>query len=126
MKAIILIIIFSTIFFSGCSPSVNFMKYSEDNYQPTNSVEVLRNKPIEKEFVELGELSLQIKKGIFSNKEEAVLKLKEKAKEIGADAIIILGEDSEGSVIVPIGDLYISVDKRYLKAIAIKYISNQE
>jgi len=126
MKAIISIIIFSTIFFSGCSPSVNFMKYSEDNYQPTNSVEVLRNKPIEKEFVELGELSLQIKKGIFSNQEEAVLKLKEKAKEIGADAIIILGEESEGSVIVPIGDLYTSVDKRYLKAIAIKYISNQE
>ena len=49
------------------------------------------------------------------------MKLKEKAKEIGADAIIILGEESEGSVIVPIGNLYTSVDKRFIKAIAIKY-----
>lgn len=97
------------------------MKYTENTYQPTKSIEVLRNKPVEKEFVELGELSLRIKKGLFSNQEEAVLQLKEKAKEIGADAIIILGEESEGNVIVPIGDLYTSVDKRYLKAIAIKY-----
>ena len=121
MKTIIPVIIFSTILLSGCSPSVNFMKYSDDNYPPTNSVEVLRNKPVEKEFTELGELSIQVKKGIFSNQEEVVLKLKEKAKEIGADAIIILGEESEGSVIVPIGNLYTSVDKRFIKAIAIKY-----
>jgi hypothetical protein len=122
MKVKTIKILFVLIFIFGCSPSVNFMKYSEDNYPPTNSIEVLRNKPVEKEFLEIGELSLQINKGIFSNQEEAVLKLKEKAKEIGADAIIILGEESEGSVIVPIGNLYTSVDKRYLKAIAIKYI----
>ena len=106
---------------NGCSPSVNFMRYNDNNYSPTNSVEVMRKKPVDKEFIELGELSIRVKKGIFSNQEDVVLKLKEKAKEIRADAIIILGEDSEGSVIVPIGDLYISVDKRYLKAIAIKY-----
>lgn len=105
----------------GCSPSVNFMRYNDSNYSPTNSVEVIRQKPIDKEFIELGELSIRVKKGIFSNQEDVILKLKEKAKEIGADAIIILGENSEGSVIVPIGDLYTSVDKRYLKAIAIKY-----
>jgi|SRR5690554_2977710 len=121
MKIIVYLITLSTVFLISCSPSVNFMKYSEDNYPPTNSVEVLRSKPVEKEFIELGELSLQVKKGIFSNQEEAVLKLKEKAKEIGADAIIILGEESEGSVIVPIGQLYTSVDKRFIKAIAIKY-----
>ena len=122
MKPVICLLSFLTLLsFSACSPSVNFMKYSEVNYPPTNSVEVLRNKPVEKEFVELGELSLQIKKGIFGNQEEAVLNLKKKAKEIGADAIIILGEESEGNVIVPIGDSYTSVDKRYIKAIAIKY-----
>lgn len=121
MKTIIPFIVFLTILLSGCSPSVNFMKYSDDNYPPTNSVEVLRKKPVEKEYLELGELSIQVKKGIFSNQEEVVLKLKEKAKQIGADAIIILGEESEGSVIVPIGNLYASVDKRFIKAIAIKY-----
>ena len=122
MKPVIyLLLFFVFLTFTACSPSVNFMKYNEDNYSPTNSVEVLRNKPVEKKFVELGELSIQVKKGIFSNQEEVVLKLKEKAKEIGADAIIILGEESEGSVIVPIGNLYTSVDKRFIKAIAIKY-----
>jgi len=118
MKTIISVIIFSSILFSGCSPSVNFMKYIEDTYPPTNSVEVLRKKPVEKEYIELGELTLKIKK---SNQEEAVLQLKEKAKEIGADAIIILGEESEGSVIIPIGNLYASVDRKSIRAIAIKY-----
>jgi len=113
-----LIIFFIALSYYGCSPSVNFMRYSDDAYPPTNSIEVLRNKPAEKEYVELGELSLRIKK---SNQEEAVIQLKEKAKEIGADAIIILGEESEGSVIVPIGNLYASVDRKSIKAIAIKY-----
>ncbi len=114
----ILIIIIAALLLCGCSPSVNFMKYTENTYPPTNSVEVLRNKPVSQEYTELGELSLKIKK---SNEEEAVLKLKEKAKEIGADAIILLGENSEGSVLVPVGNLYASVDMRYIKVIAIKY-----
>lgn len=113
-----LIIFFIALLFYSCSPSVNFMRYSEKTYPPTNSVDVLRNKPVEKEYFELGELSLKIKK---SNQDEAVIQLKEKAKEIGADAIIILGEESEGSVIVPIGNLYASVDRKSIKAIAIKY-----
>lgn len=121
MKIKIILLFFVTLTIYGCSPSVNFMKYSEDDYPATNSVEVLRNKPVEKEYVELGELSLRVKKGLFSNQDEVVLKLKEKAKEIGADAIIILGEETEGNVIVPIGNLYTTFDKRYLKAIAIKY-----
>ena len=36
----------------------------------------LRNKPVEKEFTELGELSIQVKKGIFSNQEEVVIEIK--------------------------------------------------
>lgn len=125
MKTNISITIFLTaILFLGCSPSVNFMRYVDESYPQTQSVEVLRNKPVEKEFIELGELSIQIKKGIlFGNEEDAVLDLIGKAKEIGADAIIIIGEGSEGNVIVPIGDGYTTVDKRYLKAIAIKYQS---
>lgn len=109
----------SILFLFGCSPSVNVMKYTEEVYQPTSSVEVLRSKPVEKEYLELGELSLRIKKGlIFNNQEEAVFKLKDKAKEIGADAIIILGEETEGATII---DDDTVVAKRYLKAIAIKY-----
>lgn len=121
MKTINLIIILVISLFLSAWYSVDFIKYSEETYSATTSVDVFRNKPVDREYIELGELSLRVKKGIFSNQESVVLKLKEKAKEIGADAIIILGEESEGSVIVPIGDLYTSVDKRYIIAIAIRY-----
>ena len=121
MKTINLIIILVISLFLSACYSVDFIKYSEETYSATTSVDVFRNKPVDREYIELGELSLRVKKGIFSNQESVVLKLKEKDKEIGADAISILGEESEGSVIVPIGDLYTSVDKRYIIAIAIRY-----
>lgn len=78
----------------------------------------MRAKPIQKEFIELGELSVRLKK---STEENAVIFLKEKAKSIGADAIVILGETSHGAVAVPIGKMYVVVNKRYLKALAIRY-----
>lgn len=63
-------------------------------------------------------MSVRLKK---STEENAVLYLKKKAMSIGADAIIILGESSGGSVVVPVGNMYAIVNKRYLKALAIKY-----
>jgi hypothetical protein len=105
------------------------MKYNSNIYPPTDSIEVLRNKPVEREFIELGELSIEIKKGIlFGNEEDAVLDLIGKAKEIGADAIIILGESSDGETTVPIKNVYTgqtisyeTIENKNLKAIAIKY-----
>ncbi len=58
------------LFLFGCSPSVDVMKNTEEVYQPTSSVEVLRSKPVEKEYLELGELSLTIKKGLIFNNQE--------------------------------------------------------
>ena len=116
----IIVVLFLSLILSSCY-SVDFVRYSDETYPASVSVEVFRNKPVDKEYIELGELSLRVKKGLFSNQEEVVIKLKEKAKELGADAIIILGEEKEGSVIVPVGDVYTSVDKRYIKAIAIRY-----
>jgi len=113
-------IIFLLLLSSACH-SVSFISYRDESYPASSSIEVFRSKSIEKEYIELGELSLRVKNGLFGNQDEVVLKLKEKAKEIGADAIIILGEETEGNVIVPIGNLYNSIDKRYIKAIAIKY-----
>jgi len=40
---------------------------------------------------------------------------------IGADAIVIIGESSDGSVAVPVGNMYAIVNNKYLKALAIKY-----
>ena len=121
MKAQNIIIILALSFLLSSCYSVDFVRYSDESYPESNNVEVFRSKPVDKEYIELGELSLRVKKGLFSNQEDVVIKLKEKAREIGANAIIILGEEKEGSVIVPVGDVYTSVDKRYIKAIAIRY-----
>lgn len=100
------------------------MKYTDATYPPSDNVEVLRVKPVEDDFIELGELKLRLKK---STEENAILYMKDKAKAIGASAIVILGEQDEGSVAVPIATgyggypMYGTVDRRYLKALAIRY-----
>lgn len=97
---------------------VKFTKYISEPYPATHTVDVLHVKPISRDCVELGQLSIRLKR---STEENAVLCLKEKAKEIGADAIVILGETSGGSIAVPIGSMYAIVHNRYLNALAIKY-----
>ena len=99
----------------ACAPSTKFMRYTDESYTPTTNVEVLRAKPIQRNFIELGEVSVR------STGEDAVLYLKRKAMSIGADAIVIIGESSDGSVAVPVGNMYAIVNNKYLKALAIKY-----
>lgn len=116
--------LFLALIFSACGRSVSFMKYNSNTYSPTDSVDVFRNNPIDKEYIELGELSI----GLKSKDEDAVLLLVNKAKQIGADAIILIGETSEGETTIPIKNIYtgqtmfyMSNEDKYLKAIAIKY-----
>lgn len=47
--------------------------------------------------------------------------LREKAMELGADAIILLGERSRGAVALPAGNMFLAVPIKDLCAIAIKY-----
>ena len=102
----------------ACAPSARFARYTEVSYPPTSDVEVLRTKPADRPYVELGEIRLRIKK---SNEDDAILVLKEKAKEVGADAIVILGKESRGTAIVPIGDMAMAVPLSDLVAVAIRY-----
>jgi hypothetical protein len=51
-----------------------------------------------------------------------ILILKAKAMEIGADAIVILGEQSHGAAIIPAGTIAMAVPIRYLVAVAIRYM----
>lgn len=122
MKLNIVLIILTLLLLTGCARTVKYMAYTGQKYPPSTSVEVLRAKPISREFIELGELRLRISS---RNEETAVLSLREKAKNIGADAIVILGESSGGAVAVPITSgqnaMYSVVNKRYLNALAIKY-----
>ena len=118
------IVIYSVMFviLLGCTRSVSYMRYMDNKYEPTSSIEVLRRKPITKNFIELGELKLRISR---RDEDDAIIKLKAKARLIGAHALIVLGESSNGSVAVPLntgqGTMYAMVNKRYITAIAIRY-----
>lgn len=90
------------------------MTYIDTKYPPTKNVEVLRIKPVDRDFIELGELKLNLNK---SNTDTAILVLKNKAKSIGADAIIVQepmaeGYISTGSFLIPV---------RSVNAIALRY-----
>jgi len=104
----------------GCatSPQVKVMRYTTEIFQPTSRIEVLHTKPVGRDYIEIGEISIRLKK---STEENAVVYLKEKARELGADAIIIMGDRSRGAVAVPIGSMAVAVPIRELYAIAIKY-----
>ena len=107
----------------GCAATnrqVKVMRYSLEDFAPTkiSKVEILRTKPVTKSYTEIGELSLRVGN---SNRETPPIKLKEKAAQLGADAIILMGERSTGSVDMPIGESYVTIDLRYLYGIAIKY-----
>ncbi len=94
------------------------MRYSADILEPTDRIEVFHTKPTDRDYVELAELSIRLDK---STEETAVLYLNDKAKELGADAIIMMGERTTGAFAMPLGNMAIAVPTKELYAIAIKY-----
>jgi len=117
MKKIICIFGLS-LFLIGCATKANVMRYTIETFPPTHHVEVFRSKVIDRDYIEIGEVSVRLKK---STKENAVALLVNKAKELGADAIILVGERSKGAVAMPIGNMAVAIPIKELCAIAIKY-----
>lgn len=103
---------------SGCAARVTYSPYSSQTFTPTASVDVLRTRVAERRYVELGELCIRVNR---STAETAVIRLTEKAKEIGADALILIGDRSAGPVAVPIGQMAVAVPLRDACAVAIRY-----
>lgn len=117
-KLMISVIVFTLLI--GCAgPDVKVMLYTGDSYPPTTDVQVFRTAPVDRKYSEIGELSLRVKK---SNRETAVFQLRERAKAIGADAIILMGERSAGAIAMPMGQGAVAVPLREIYAIAIKYM----
>jgi hypothetical protein len=100
--------------------SVRFMRYQDTQYPPTTNIEVLQMKPSDRSFTELGVLAIRVKK---NTQDDSVLFLIDRAKEIGADAIVILGEVSAGAIAMPLGNMAVAVPIRDLQALAIRYES---
>ena len=118
MKYLKFLFFILTIFFlTSCSLPipVRVASYTDTQYNPTNTIDVIRTNSVSRDYIELAELRTRV--GILS-RDQAIINIKEKAKEIGADAIIILGKETQGAIIttntlaVPIQDMV---------AIAIKY-----
>lgn len=104
----------SALFLLACIHEVVFAPYSDQNFSPTKDVEIFSSRISDRPYVEIGQLSLRLNR---ANREDAVLLLKRKAQQVGADAIILSGEHAAGAivtgaVVVPLSDL---------RALAIKY-----
>lgn len=106
---------------SGCA-TVNYLPTDDSvAYEPTSTLRVFWKEPSEKHTI-IGRLSVE--SGDFSE-EELFLKLKQKAKEIGANAIIMSGTSQQSSVVgVPVyggGTIIAPVTSTRLEAIAIRF-----
>ncbi len=119
MGKFIISIIVSAMLIGCAGPMVKVMRYSGDDYSPTTEVQIFRTAPVDRKYIEIAELSLRVKK---SNQETAVFQLREKAKSIGADALILMGERSAGAIAMPMGQGAVAVPLREIYAIAIKYM----
>ena len=97
--------------------TVNITPYRELNLPPTADVEVLRTEPA-REYELLAEMWMP------SNDKNGVLKMRKKAMEIGADALLLVGERTAGAIAIPLqgvpgGALAAPINRTY--AVAIRY-----
>lgn len=119
-KLILLIILFSL--FACGHPTVREMRYTLDTFEPTANVDVLQTWPQDRKYLEIAELEV-------SASAKANNALLDKAREIGADAIVIGAVHQHGQVQVPIGGTisdgpagsFRGVPLNSVRAVAIKY-----
>lgn len=99
------------------------MEYTSERYEPTQHVEVLHTKPPSRDFIELGVISVPAKIApIDRGSRNPIDHLVEKAKSIGADAVLILGERAGGALIMPAGNINIAIPTTgKIEALAIRY-----
>lgn len=99
-------------------PTVREVRYTMDTFEPTAKVDVLQTWPQDRKYIEIAELEV-------SAGDQANNALLDKAKEIGADAIVIEPVHRHSQAYVPIdaafngGDRGVILDS--VRAIAIKF-----
>ena len=74
----------------GCAARVQVMPYTDLTYPPTTGVDVFRTLAPQRDYVEFAEL------WINSNQPDAIQKLAEQARQLGADAILLMPDQFEG------------------------------
>ncbi len=119
--------LFSALLYACASNGFLMAKARVNLYQDTYpakeenaQIDIFRTKTPEKKYKEIGEISCA-----DTNDEYALKQVLIKAREIGADAIIILGKVNKYGVGVPIGNMvYVSSQEYGVKVVAIKYLTN--
>jgi len=121
MKTFIKTLFFISIFiFNGCI-SISFLPNDESiTYSPTDSVKVFWDAPKDSYFI-IGKVIVESED---YNEEQLFKRLKQKAMEVGAHAIIMVSSNQQNSIYgTPMngGTLIISETRRRLEAIAIRF-----
>ena len=99
----------------GCAASsTRFAPYTETAYEPSDAVVVLHGMPTDRTYVALGEVSVPVR---ASNRETHVIELRNRARQVGADAIVLLGHRYTGAVV----SRGTTVPQREAVAVAIRY-----
>jgi hypothetical protein len=119
---LILLIILCSLFACGGLPSVRETRYTSDIFEPTANIEVLQTWPRDRKYLEMAEL--EVAAGTKANDA-----LRDKAMEMGADAIVVGPAHRHGQVQVPIGGTisdgpagsFRGVPLNRVRAVAIKY-----
>ena len=118
--SLLLVVLFAL---NACGlPSVQENRYTMDTYEPTTNVAILQSWPRDRKYIEIGDL--EVSAGPQAN--DALL---DKAKEMGADAIVIEPVHRHSQVSVPIdaqmgqgaSSSFRSVTLNSVRAIAIKF-----
>ncbi len=96
---------------AGCATPISVIPYTDARYEPTDAVAVLRTAPPQGGYIEIAQIEASARDG------RAVLHMRRKARELGAHALIILGETFRCTVYSE----YSTIAVKKLIAIAVRY-----
>jgi hypothetical protein len=98
-----------------CCREVAVRTYTDTVYPPTQEIQVFRTAVPTRPYVELAELRT------IAGDQRAIDALVQKAKELGADGLVILGEQAGDTVAVPVGGMWMAATDSFLVAVAIRF-----
>lgn len=101
----------------SCS-HLKVIKFNDESYPPTSKIDIYATQLPDKEYVEIAKLTIR-KKGSYLET------LIEEAKKIGADGLILLGDEHVANQHLPAGNSIYSVDIQDVGVIAIKYKNDE-
>ncbi len=121
MKIRLSIIILSLIGLSACGPTTDVILLDETPREKTMLIDVYTNYgAIIRKYKEIATISVS-DEGWDRKESQLIEKLKTKAREMGANAIVLQGVTETDTGSVPVGGVWFKINERIVRAIAIVY-----